>query len=86
MSFVEINVVGMNTTIRLGLVAAGLVASMASCWKGQLILILVAFSSTVSWLTTPEAQSIIGVGTGAWGGGAGSLGCLGGGGGRRDAA
>ena len=70
MSFIEINVVGMNTTIRLGLVAAGLVASMASCWKGQLILVLVAFSSMVSWLTTPEAQAIIGSGNrglGRWG-------------------
>ena len=59
LSFIQINVVGMNTTIRLGIVVAGLVVTTASCWKGQLILVLVAFFSTVSWLTTPEAQAII---------------------------
>ena len=59
MSFVQINVVGMNTAIRLGIVVAGLVVTTTSCWKGQLILVLVAFPSTVSWLTTPEAQTII---------------------------
>ena len=59
MSFVEINVVGMSTTIRLSIVVAGLIVTTASCWKGQLILVLVAFFSTVPWLTTPEAQAII---------------------------
>ena len=63
LSFVEINVVGMNTTIGLGIVVAGLVVTTTSCWKGQLILVLVAFPSTVSWLTTPEAQTIIGSGS-----------------------
>src|SRR4051812_38389971 len=52
----------MNTTIRLGIVVAGLVASTASCGKGQLILVLVAFLSTVSQLSTPEAHTIIGSG------------------------
>ena len=55
MSFIQINVVGMNTAIRLGIVVAGLVVTKASCWKGQFILVLVAFPSMVSWLTTPEA-------------------------------
>src|SRR3954465_2109750 len=50
----------MNTTIGLGIVVAVLVASTASCWKGQLILFLVAFPSTVPWLSTPEAQTILG--------------------------
>ena len=66
----------MNTTIGLGIVVAGLVVSTASCWEGQLILVLVAFPSTVPWLTTPEAQTIIGSGNRSLGGGAGSLGCL----------
>ena len=48
MSFVEITVVGMSTTIRLSIVVAGLIVTTASYWKGQLILVLVAFSSTVS--------------------------------------
>ena len=46
LSFIQINVVGMNTAIRLGIVVAGLVVPTASCWKGQLILFLVAFPST----------------------------------------
>ena len=62
MSFIEINVVGMDTTIGLGIVAAGLVASMASCWKGQLILVLIAVPGKVTRLTTLEAQTIIGSG------------------------
>ena len=66
MSFVQINVVGMNMTIRLGIVVAGLVVTTASCWKGQLILVLVAFPSTVSWLTTPEAHTIIGGRSRSW--------------------
>ena len=41
MSFIQINVVGMNTAIRLGIVVAGLVVSTASSWKGQLILFLI---------------------------------------------
>ena len=86
MSFVEINVVGMSTTIRLSIVVAGLIVTTASCWKGQLILVLVAFFSTVPWLTTPEAQAIIRSGNRSLGGGAGSLDCLDGGGGRRGAA
>src|SRR4051812_22895733 len=52
----------MNTTIGLGIVVAVLVASTAICWKGQLILVLVAFPSTVPWLSIPEAQAIIGSG------------------------
>ena len=48
MSLIKINVVGMNTTIRPGIVVARLVASTASCREGQLILVLVAFPSTVS--------------------------------------
>ena len=57
MSFVQINVVGMNTTIRLGIVVAGLVVSTASCWKGRLslILILIAVPGKVTRLTTLEA-------------------------------
>ena len=64
MSFVEINVVGMNTTIRLGIVVAGLVASTASCGKGQLILvlILIAVPGKVTKLATLVAQTIIGSG------------------------
>ena len=64
MSFVEINVVGMSTTIRLSIVVAGLVVTTASCWKGQLILvlILVAVPGKVTRLTTLEAQTIIGSG------------------------
>ena len=59
MSFAEINVVGMSTTIRLSIVVAGLVVTMASCWKGQLILILIAVPGKVTRLTTLEAQTII---------------------------
>ena len=62
MSFAQINVVGMNTTIRLCIVIAGLVASTASCWKGQLILVLIAVPGKVTRLTTLEAQTIIGIG------------------------
>ena len=64
MSFVEINVVGMSTTIRLSMVVAGLVVTTASCWKGQLImvLILIAVPGKVTWLTTLVAQTIIGSG------------------------
>ena len=64
MSFAQINVVGMNTTIRLGIVVARLVASTASCGKGQLILvlILIAVPGKVTRLTTLEAQTIIGSG------------------------
>ena len=62
MSFVEINVVGMNTTIRLGMIVAGRVVSTASCWKGQLILIPIAVPGKVTRLTTLEAQTIIGSG------------------------
>ena len=62
LSFVEINVVGMNTTIRLGIVVAGLVVSTANYGKGQLILILIAVPGTVTWLTTLVAQTIIGSG------------------------
>ena len=54
MSFIQINVVGMNTAIRLGNVVAGLVVTTTSCWKGQLILVLVliAVPGKVTWLTT----------------------------------
>ena len=62
MSFTEINVVGMNTAIRLGIVVAGLVVTTASCWKGQLILVLIAVPGKVTRLTTLEAQTIIGSG------------------------
>ena len=62
MSFVEINVVGMSTTIRLSIVVAGLVVTTASCWKGQLILVLIAVPGKVTRLTTLEAQTIIGSG------------------------
>ena len=86
MSFVQINVVGMNTTIRLGIVVAGLVASMASCWEGQLILVLIAMPSTVTLLTTLVAQTIIGSGNRSSDGGVGCLGCLVRAGGRRGAA
>ena len=49
----------MNTTIRLGIVVAGLVASTASCWEGQLILVLIAIptmvcaTSVVNQVTVP---------------------------------
>ena len=62
MSFIEINVVGMNTTIRLGVAVARLVASTASCRKGHLILILIVVFGTVTWLTTVVAETIIGSG------------------------
>ena len=62
MSFVQINVVGMSTTIILSIVVAGLVVTTASCWKGQLILILIAVPGKVTRLTTLEAQTIIGSG------------------------
>ena len=62
MSFIKINVVGMNTTIRPGILVARLVVSTASCGKGQLILILIAVSGTVTWLTTLVAETIIGSG------------------------
>ena len=62
MSFVEINVVGMSTTIRLSIVAAGLVVTTARCWKGKLILILMAVPGTVTGLSTLVAQTIIGSG------------------------
>ena len=64
MSFAEINVVGMSTTIRLSIVVAGLVVTTASCWKGQLILvlILIAVPGKVTRLTTLVAQTIIGSG------------------------
>ena len=62
MSFVQINVVGMNTTMRLGIVVAGLVVTTTSCWKGQLILVLIAVPGKVTRLTTLEAQTIIGSG------------------------
>src|SRR4051812_14338231 len=50
----------MNTAIGLGFAVTVLVASTACCWKGQLILFLVAFPSTVPWLSAPEAQAILG--------------------------
>ena len=62
MSFVEINVVGMSTTIRLSIVVAGLVVTTARCWEGKLILILMAVPGTVTWLSTLVAQTIIGSG------------------------
>ena len=62
MRFIDIHVISMNSTIRLGIINAGLVVSTASCRKYQLLLVLIASSSTVSWLSTPKAQTIIGSG------------------------
>ena len=64
MSFIQINVVGMNTAIRLGIVVAGLVVSTASYRKGQLVLvlILIAVPGKVTRLTMLVAQTIIGSG------------------------
>ena len=52
MSFIEINVVGLSTTVRLGIVVAGLIVPTTSCKKCKLVLILEAVPGKVSWLTT----------------------------------
>ena len=66
MSFIEINVVGLSTTIRLGIVVAGLIVPTTSCRQCKLVLILKVVPGKVSWLTTLVAQTIIGGRSRSW--------------------
>ena len=63
MSFIQINVVSLPTTIRSGIVAAGLIVTTTSSRKSELILILRTFPGAVTWKATLEAQTIIGIGS-----------------------
>ena len=60
--------ISLTTTIRRpGIIVAGLVVAMAistaSRGKCQLILVLRAFSGTVTWTATLEAEPIVGTGS-----------------------
>ena len=55
MSFIQINMISLPMTIRSGIVVAGLIVTMTSNRKSQLILILRTFPGAVTWKATLEA-------------------------------
>ena len=54
MSFIQINMISLTTTIRSGIVVMGLIVT-TSRRQSQLILILRAFPGAVTWKATLEA-------------------------------
>ena len=63
MSFIQINMISLATTIRSSIVVAGLIVSTGIRRQSNLILILRAVPGTVTWKATLEAQTIIGIGS-----------------------
>ena len=63
MSFIQINMISLTTTIWSGIVVAGLIDTTSIRRQSQLILILRAVPGTMAWKATLEAHTIIGIGS-----------------------
>ena len=55
MSFIQINVVSLPTTIRSGIFVAGLIVTTSIRRQSKLILIVRSFHGAVTWKATLEA-------------------------------